>query len=57
MPECQLRFSRVLELPSKGAWCPARDADTEWIQVDLGADARVIIMMVISKYGVEIRCF
>ncbi|KAM7288015.1 hypothetical protein ISCGN_031704 [Ixodes scapularis] len=41
MPECQLRFSRVLELPSKGAWCPARDADTEWIQVDLGADARV----------------
>ncbi|CAN7939713.1 unnamed protein product, partial [Ixodes hexagonus] len=41
MPECQLRFSRVLELPSKGAWCPASDADTEWIQVDLGADARI----------------
>ncbi|KAH7935956.1 hypothetical protein HPB52_015527 [Rhipicephalus sanguineus] len=40
-PECQLRYARVLELASRGAWCPAKDADTEWIQVDLGADAKI----------------
>ncbi|KAL1437980.1 hypothetical protein MTO96_048440 [Rhipicephalus appendiculatus] len=32
-PECQLRYARVLELASRGAWCPAKDADTEWIQI------------------------
>lgn len=40
-PECQLRYSRVLELASRGAWCPAKEADSEWIQVDLGADAKI----------------
>ncbi|KAH9366200.1 hypothetical protein HPB48_016765 [Haemaphysalis longicornis] len=42
-PECQLRYARVLELASRGAWCPAKDADSEWIQVDLGADAKAFL--------------